>query len=333
VRADPVWSRPTGGGDQFDTYRFDTYRFGADRFDGGRFGADRFETEAEVLVLGPVGVAGAARPFCRAWSLDLVVYLALHRHGVTTDTWATALWPDRLMAPATLHSTVSCARRSLGRSASGSDHLPRRRGSLRLAASVGCDWERFVALSRAEDPESWRRALGLVRGRPFEGLRSSDWTVFEGIAAEVEESVVALALRIGERCLVAGDGSGAAAAARRGLVASPFDERLYRLLLRAADCQGNPAGVEAAMVDLAILLGAELGGELGAEVGGEVGGGVGAEDRAPLANRALLRAPVGVRDWRRGMDYVHPETAALYRSLTRRTAVGPTDTREAPARL
>ena len=45
------------------------------------------------------------------------------------------------------------------------------------------------------------------------------------------------------------------APARRGLLASPFDERLYRLLLRAADAEGNPAGVESVMTELLRLLG------------------------------------------------------------------------------
>lgn len=283
-------------------------------------GTDR-QCEVEVRVLGPVEVVGASRPFCRAGSFDLVVYLAFHRQGVTTDRWATALWPDRAMAPATLHSTVSCARRSLGRSAGGLDHLPRGRGWLRLAGSVGSDWDRFSALSEEGEEErkegraieSWWRALDLLRGRPFEGLRSSDWTVLEGIAAEVEEVVVRLALRIGDHCLGGGDGAGAGRAARRGLVVSPYDERLYRMLLRAADLEGNPAGVEGAMADLTNLLGADGGAE-------RPGG--------PVRRNNLLAGGCRLR-----MDQVHPETAALYRSLSRRAWPVPTDTREASARL
>jgi DNA-binding SARP family transcriptional activator len=61
------------------------------------------------------------------------------------------------------------------------------------------------------------------------------------------------------------------------LLVSPYDERLYRMLMRAADLSGNPAGVESAMAELIRLV---------------------AEDVEPL-------------------DSVHPATMDLYRSLTR----------------
>jgi hypothetical protein len=59
---------------------------------------------------------------------------------------------------------------------------------------------------------------------------------------------------------------------------SAYDERLYRILLRAADAAGNPAGVESVMSELVRLV---------------------AEDVEPY-------------------DAVHPETLELYRSLSRR---------------
>jgi hypothetical protein len=143
------------------------------------------------------------------------------------------------------------------------------------------------------DPAAWGAGLSLVRGRPFEGLRNPDWTVLEGVAAEVDEGVVQLAARLAEHRLAVGDGQGAARAARRGLRACPFDERLYRLLLRAADRQGNPAGVESAMGDLLTL----------------VGGG----DDPWTAEGGLSPSAA---------DCLHPETTALYRSLTRRPRAG-----------
>jgi hypothetical protein len=245
--------------------------------------------EVEVAVLGPVEVHGASRPFQRAWTLDLVVYLSLHPRGSTNEAWATALWPDRLMAAPTVHSTASAARRALGRSSRGLDHLPRRHGALQLAPTVGTDWERLCRLAATDDPGAWATGLALVRGRPFDGLRSPDWTVLEGIGAAVEEGVVQLAIRLADHLLGRGDGLGAARAARRGLLASPFDERLYRLLLRAADRQGNPAGVESAMVELLRLV-------VGETETWAAGGCL-----APLA-----------------ASYLHPDTAALYRALSRR---------------
>src|SRR3984957_8635306 len=101
----------------------------------------------EVAVLGPVEIRGAAQPFCRASSKELVVYLAFHRQGARNDDWATALWTDRCVAPSTLHSTASVARRALGRSGSGAEHLPRGGRRLRLADSVGTDVDRFATVA------------------------------------------------------------------------------------------------------------------------------------------------------------------------------------------
>ena len=244
--------------------------------------------EVWVSVLGPVLVTGAARPFHRAWSLELVVYLALHPSGASTDQWSTALWPDRLMAPSTLHSTASAARRSLGRHPAGGDHLPHGHGRLRLADSVGTDVRRLAERADRPDPAGWKEGLATVRGRPFAGLRSPDWTILEGFTAEVEDLVVRTAVKLGEHCLAEGDGPGAAWAARRGLLTSPFDERLYRILLRAADLEGNPAGVESTMAELLLLFGEPA---------------VGGSPTRPFDGYGLP---------------VHPETASLYRALSRR---------------
>jgi DNA-binding SARP family transcriptional activator len=234
----------------------------------------------EIRVLGPVEVLGAARPFTRAWSLELVVYLAMHPGGASSDQWATHLWPSRSMAQASLHSTASAARRALGSSASGEDHLPRSHGRLVLGPEVGTDWDRFCRLASSEDPDKWKLALQLVRGRPFDGLRSTDWAVFSHVQANIESLVVDIAARRSEHCLVSMNPSGAEWAARQGLLVSPYDERLFRLLMRAADLAGNPSGVEAVMAELLRLVG---------------------DDVEPY-------------------DSVHPETYDLYRSLSRRQA-------------
>ena len=234
--------------------------------------------EIEVRVLGPVEVVGAARPFTRAWAVELVVYLSMHRNGASSEQWATALWPDRIMAPASLHSTASAARRCLGVSRHGVDHLPRAHGRLSLGRTVSTDWARFLTLSERPDMASWAAALELIRGRPFDGLRAPDWVLLEGIMANVEAVVVDLAIRYADLRLAVGDWAGAEWAARQGLQVSAYDERLYRVLLRAADTAGNPAGVESVMAELVHLV---------------------ADDVEPY-------------------DAVHPETLDLYRSLSRR---------------
>jgi DNA-binding SARP family transcriptional activator len=234
-----------------------------------------------VCVLGPVEIQGAARPFSRAWSKELVVYLAMHSHGATNDAWATALWPDRLMASSSLHSTASVARRSLGQGPDGRDHLPRAHGRLALAESVDTDWSEFVRLAQTNDVGHMRMAMDLIRGRPFEGLRASDWPILEGVAPAIEAAAVDLAGRLAGLYLRRGDAAGAEWSARKGLLVSPYDERLYRMLLRAADRAGNPAGVESVMSELIRLV---------------------ADEVEPF-------------------DSVHPSTMDLYRSLSRRKAL------------
>jgi DNA-binding SARP family transcriptional activator len=250
---------------------------------GDKIGCEYSASEVEVCVLGPVEIRGAARQFRRAWSLELVVYLAMHRRGVRMEQWATAFWPDRLMAPASLHSIVSAARRALGSSPEGSDHLPRAHGVLRLSSSVRTDWERFQALASLGRPEDDRAALELVRGRPFQDLRAADWTVVEGFVATIEAAVVDVACRYAEHALASGDPRSAEFAARKGLAACPYDERLYRLLMRAADLAGSPARVEAVMQELVKVV---------------------ADDLEPY-------------------DSVHPETYELYCQLSRRVARKP----------
>jgi LysM repeat protein/DNA-binding SARP family transcriptional activator len=240
----------------------------------------QMDGEIEVRVLGPVEVAGA-RPFTRAWALELVVYLVMHESGATTDQWSGALWPDRLMAPASLHSTASSARRALGMSSTGEDHLPRSHGRLALAKTVTSDWARFRRLAASEDPARLTEALRLIRGRPFLGLRSTDWVLLEGFMADIEGTVVDVACRVAEHALQNGDPAGAETAARMGLRVSEYDERLYRVLLRAADSAGNPAGVESTMLELVRLV---------------------ADDVEPY-------------------DAVHPETLELYRQLSRRGGI------------
>jgi hypothetical protein len=103
--------------------------------------------------------------------------------------------------------------------------------------------------------------------------------VLEGILATVEAVIVDLACRYALHCLEQLDARNAEWAARQGLRVSPYDERLYRVLLKASDAAGNPAGVESIMAELVHLV---------------------ADDVEPF-------------------DAVHPETLALYRRLSRRS--------------
>jgi DNA-binding SARP family transcriptional activator len=240
----------------------------------------------EVSVLGPVVVQGAAGPFRRAAARELVVYLAFHRHGVRHGEWSLAIWPERPVALSTAHSTSSDARRALGRDTEGRPHLPRG-VTLRLGDTVTTDVERFASLVTAQDPRQLSRAMELVRGPVFAGLRRTDWAVFDGTQSEIEALVVRTALRGVEAFVRLGEGEEAEWMVRQALQVSPYDERLYRALLVATAAQGNRVRLHSAMAQLRTLAG----------------------EAACPAPKALLDPP----------DCLHPATTALYRDLLLRS--------------
>jgi DNA-binding SARP family transcriptional activator len=252
--------------------------------------AIRADPQIEIDALGPVEIRGAARPFCRGAAKELVVYLAFHRQGARSDVWAAALWTDRYIAPSTLHSTASVARRALGQSANGTDHLPRGGRRLRLAETVRTDVDRFTEVIADPDPAGWGEALSLVRGRPFEGLNLADWAVLDGTQAYLESMVVDTALGMAEHLLRQGRGEDAEWAIRRGLRASPYDERLYRALLWAAEIMGNRVGMRATMAELRCL----------AADGGSAGRNAKPGTSGPAA-----------------LSLLHPKTLSLFRDLSR----------------
>jgi DNA-binding SARP family transcriptional activator len=257
--------------------------------------------DVTLRLIGPVVVDGAARPFRRSAALELVVYLSLHRRPVAYTEWPVALWPERAVSLATAHSTASDARRALGRSAAGNWHLPHEGRHLKLAESVTTDVEQFTALVSTDDPSAVVEAMRLVRGPLFGGLRRADWAVFDGTQSAFENLVVGSVLRTADLLTARHLGADASWVVRRALVVCPYDERLYRALLRATASQGNRIALRATMSELLTLAG-------DAEGYRRAGGGRGMHD---------------------SMTCLHPDTANLYLDLLRGVpAVG-----AAPARL
>ena len=209
----------------------------------------------EVAVLGSVEVRGVSGALDRRPKLsELVAYLALHPAGSTTDAWTTALWPERQAPRQTIANRASEARHALGFAPDGRPRL-RRLGDRLLLVDVTTDWATFGALANAEhDPRSWQQALDLVRGRPFEGLLERQWCYLDGLVAEMELAIVDVAVRLGRALLDTGDAQAAQRAAVRALRACPFDERLHRLLMRAADAAGSRTGVTEVFRQLALML-------------------------------------------------------------------------------
>jgi DNA-binding SARP family transcriptional activator len=150
---------------------------------------------------------------------------------------------------------------------------------------VVTDVDRFSELARSETCEAWLEAAGLVRGPLFGGLRRSDWAILDGTHARVEALVVHTVLQSAEALRRDGRVAEAEWIVRRGLLASPYDERLYRSLFLALAAQGDRMGMRAAMAQLLVS----------------------------------VRGARPFREWNAGgSDAVHPETNELYRDLLRR---------------
>jgi hypothetical protein len=182
-----------------------------------------------LLLLGPVELTGTGR-LRRSQVLNLLTFLAMHPRGVDRHQLLAALWPDQAPSLQTMRNRISESRRLVD---GGITDGP----IWRLTDTVTTDWAQFTALAAGNDDER-RRALQLVRGRPFTGLDDADWIDLEGIRSEVEAAIVDLALTVADHDLDAGNHPGALEAARAGLAASRYEERLHRAAIRAAMAQG-----------------------------------------------------------------------------------------------
>jgi DNA-binding SARP family transcriptional activator len=154
---------------------------------------------------------------------------------------------------------------------------------------VGTDVDRFEALASSGKPADLVDAMALVRGPVFAGLRHTDWAVFDGTESSIRSLVAETALEAADVLLGQGCAAGAERMVRRALLASPYDERLYRALLRAAAAQGNRVGLRSTLAQLVALAGEE-----------------------PAAAAGWTTA---IRGGEPLLSLLHPETAALYRQL------------------
>jgi DNA-binding SARP family transcriptional activator len=224
----------------------------------------RSELDVVINVLGEVE-AWRIRPsgdddritVAKQRALEAIAYVALRQSSVDREDVQAALWPDGTNSAKTFSNAIWEARRVLGSDARGADLLPDAiEGRYTMSDRVGTDYGLFcdlVAGAAEVDPELsaalLTEALGLVRGEPFVGVgRSYAWVgPHRGmIAAQVLDA----AERLAEVRLARGDWRGAEWAARQGLRAMPCDERMYRLLMRAAHLAGNTSGVHRAFKEL-----------------------------------------------------------------------------------
>lgn len=212
--------------------------------------------EVEAVRLGPGAEQRVAVPKQRA--LEAITYLALRESSVDREDVQAALWPDGTNSAKSFSNAMWEARRALGSGRDGNALLPdAAQGRYSLSDRVVTDYGVFCELvARADDTEDAEaaaailaEALELVRGEPFVGVgRSYAWVgPHRGM---IVSQILDAAEELAEVRLATGDWRAAEWSARQGLRALPCDERMYRLLMRAAHVAGNTTGVQRAFNEL-----------------------------------------------------------------------------------
>jgi DNA-binding SARP family transcriptional activator len=204
-----------------------------------------------IGVLGTFTVNGAPAALQPAQS-QLVLALALNgRDGLSNAQLCYLLGadPDHPKPTDSLRQLIVRTRRQLGRTADGREwieHLGA--GQYALHPDATFDWAEFEELSQrgiaARDVLSLRKALTLIRGKPFTGCYH--WWLDLAFTETVRAQIVDAACLLAELELTADDPSAAARAARTGLAGDVAAEQLWRALMRAEHAAGNLAGVREA---------------------------------------------------------------------------------------
>ncbi|WP_233517704.1 LysM peptidoglycan-binding domain-containing protein [Geodermatophilus marinus] len=225
----------------------------------------------KLTLLGPVEVrAQGALPERnprRQFYTEIVAYLATRPGGVTSERYATAIWPNEpdVVGKTKVRQSISIVRAWLGvNPATGADYLP----PGVTAGGVGryriddvlIDAELFRrlrvrGLARGVDGiADLRAALDLVTGRPFDLPASRQgspggysWLVEENSRLDHEYAamIVDVAHTVATHHLAAGEPELAAAAAHVALKAGSYEDVPLLDLVAACDAQDNRAEADA----------------------------------------------------------------------------------------
>ncbi|MEU2874167.1 bacterial transcriptional activator domain-containing protein [Streptomyces olivoreticuli] len=245
-----------------------------------------------MLLLGPVTVEGAAgrvdsnrkRP-----STEVAVYLALHP-GVDHHALDDALWPGQRGDKRRRNSAITRLRSWFGTGPDGTPYLPRVQDvddhRYRLGPHITCDWTDFQHHARtglAETTEdgdlALRRALSLVRGRPFAATDPQRYAWAEPALQEMTSAIVDVAYELSTRCREAGDHTSALWAAAQGLLAAEENEMLHRAVFLAHHAAGDISALREAAARLA-------------RINDQLGGGVDMEAETAVLLQRFLPRPV-----------------------------------------
>lgn len=216
-----------------------------------------------ILILGPLTVAGAKGRVDsnrKIVATELLAFLALHP-GSDHHAVDAALWPASRVNKEMRNAAISRARSWLGTDTDGNQHLPRVQNTpdkrYRLGPNVNCDWITFQRHARqgladaSEDGDlSLRRALALLRGRPFAGMDPQRYAWAEPTIQEMISAITDVASELSIRRRESGDTAGALWAARQGLLAVEESETLHRALFLAHHAAGDTEALRSAAAHL-----------------------------------------------------------------------------------
>ncbi|WP_331747734.1 LysM peptidoglycan-binding domain-containing protein (plasmid) [Streptomyces sp. NBC_00853] len=249
-------------------------------------------TAPTVLLLGRVVIEGAAGRIDsnrQSAAVELVSYLALNP-GADHHAIDDALWPGRLVNKQMRNAVISRTRSWLGKDADGEAFFPRVQDTgdsrYRLAQAVTCDWKTFQNFARTglarhdEDGElALRRALALVRGRPFAAIDPQRYAWAEPAVQEMVSAIADVAYELSTRRREAADYAGALWAAHQGLLAAEENELLHRQVFLAHHAAGDVDALREAAARLA-------------RINESLGGGVDMEAETAQLLSTLLPKPV-----------------------------------------
>ncbi|MFJ8870529.1 LysM peptidoglycan-binding domain-containing protein [Streptomyces sp. NPDC102473] len=209
----------------------------------------------EIRVLGTLQVSGISSSGHgpKVGALAALIYL---RPGRSAEALCTAMDPVNPWSIRTLQSRLSEIRSRFGAAADGQPYLPRLKNGYEFRSRIRCDWDHFQELATrglAAGPDTGIRdlenALGLVRGKPFEG---QDYPWADSIQHEIISRVVDTAHTLAA-WLSEGDEpdmDAARHAVLRGLDVDETSEVLYRDWMRIEWATGNTTGVRKAITRL-----------------------------------------------------------------------------------
>ncbi|WP_432976862.1 LysM peptidoglycan-binding domain-containing protein [Dactylosporangium sp. CA-233914] len=242
---------------------------------------DADPTRPRIAILGPVTVEAPGQlPDERLrFYAEIITYLAVRgQHGVTTDQFDDAIWPEQQVKANTRRVAVARARRWLGETPNGDPWLPDATADRRYRLRDGylLDWTLFRRLrSRGESRgpagiSDLRNALALVRGAPLAGADIAYSSVARNPfvwlpTSEIQPHHLAAAVvdtshRLVELSLDGGDIPGARWAVEQAWLADPerANDIAWRDLLRVAAAEGNAAELDHLLEELMTARDAEV---------------------------------------------------------------------------